>query len=93
MFTATQTHCGQYKPYGDFFRVWEISTDRSKEETVEWCFENLSKRRVPTSAEWHKNIRIDGEKSGDAGYYFAGYYAIEPIESGFKFTICEPFAD
>lgn len=90
---AKQIHCGQYKRYGDFFRVWEVKTDLSKEETVEWCFENLYKRRVPHTGEWHANIRYGGPKWSDASYYFAGYYSIEPIDGGFKFTICEPYAD
>lgn len=92
-FKATRTHAGQYKPYGDSFNEWDILTDATQEETVEWCFSNLYKRRVPPSAEWHANIRTGGKMSGDYGYYFAGYYDIKPIPGGFHFTICEPYAD
>jgi len=90
-----ETHCGQYKSYGDFFRVWEIETDcEDKEKILEYCFANIYKRRVPESVEWHRNVRFGtGEKSGDANYYFAGYYALEKMSTGFKFTVCEPFAD
>ena len=93
MIEAKQTHCGQYKRYGDFYREWAIQTDMGREETVNWCFENLYKRRVPTSEEWHKEIRVGGGHAGDYSYYFAGYYTISKIEGGYKFTICEPYAD
>ena len=49
MIEAKQIHCGQYKPYGDFFRVWNVQTDMTKEEAIKWCFENLYKRIVPPS--------------------------------------------
>lgn len=93
MIEAKQTHCGQYKRYGDFFRVWKIQTDMSKDEVIKWCFENLYKRIVPPSGEWHANIRFGGPKRNDANYYFAGYYSIEEIDGGFEFKICEPYAD
>lgn len=93
MIEAKQTHCGQYKRYGDFFREWFVESDMSEEETLEWCFSNLYKRRVPESAEWHANIRIGGAKSGDAGYYFAGYYTFKKVDNGYRFVICEPNAD
>lgn len=89
-----QIHCGQYKRYGDFFRVWEVKTDsKNKEEVLNYLFENVYKRKVPCSGEWHANVRYGGEKSSDPGYYFAGYYTLEEIEGGYKFTICEPYCD
>lgn len=93
-FNAKQTQCGQYKPYGDFFHVWEIETAcADREKVLEYCFTNLLKRRVPESAEWHHNIRYGNEKFGDADYHFAGYYTLENTGTGYKFTVCEPFAD
>lgn len=92
-FEARQTHVGQYKRYGDFFREWVITTDRSMEETVEWCFNNLYQRRVPPKEEWNRRIVYGGDKWSDMGYYFGGYYSILQIEKGFKFVICEPYAD
>lgn len=95
-FKATQTHCGQYKPYGDSFFVWDIETaceDRAK--VLEYCFSQLSKSRVPESAEWHRNIQAGGTKSGweNADYYFAGYYTLEKTGTGWKFTVCKPYDD
>lgn len=92
-FEARQTHVGQYKRYGDFFREWVITTDRSMEETVEWCFNNLYQRRVPPKEEWNRRIVYGGDKWGDMGYYFGGYYSISSLGNGFKFVICEPYAD
>lgn len=92
--TAEQTHCGQYKKYGDFFRKWDITTDEKDREIVlNYCFENLYKRRVPESAEWHRNIRYGGAEDGNANYYFAGYYTLDETNGGYKFTVCEPWCD
>ena len=94
MINSKQVHCGQYKRYGDFFRVWDIETDEDKNNVLEYCFTTLYKRRIPESPEWHKNIRFGtGSKSNDANYYFAGYYSLEKANKGFKFIICEPSTD
>lgn len=93
-FAAEQTHCGQYKPYGDFVREWKIETDLSEEETLEKCFTELLKRKVPESAEYHREIRYGtGSHSGDADYYFAGYYTLTGAENGYLFKVFEPYAD
>lgn len=93
-FKAKQIHCGQYKPYGDFFQVWDIETDcEDKSKVIEYCFTSLYQRHVPESGEYHANIRYGASKSGDANYYFAGYYELEKTGTGWKFTVCEPFAD
>lgn len=94
-FKAKRTHCGQYRPYGDFFRVWEIETNCEDEEKVlDFCFTELYTRRVPSKAEWSAEIRIgSGSHAHDPAYYFAGYYTLTKIENGYEFKICEPFAD
>lgn len=57
MIEAKQTHCGQYKPYGDFFRIWNVQTDLPQDEVVKWCFEKLYHGKVlPIHAEWRANI-------------------------------------
>lgn len=92
--SAEQTHCGQHKKYGDFFREWDIITgEKDREVVLDYCFENLHKRKVPESAEWHRNIRHGAEKSRDACYYFAGYYTLTKTSNGYKFTVCEPYCD
>lgn len=94
MIKAKQTHCGQYKRYGDFFRVWEIETDEADEAVREYCFNELYKRELPTEAEWRAAIRYpNGEHCNDPGYYFRGYHKLMKTETGYTFTVCEPFAD
>ena len=94
MINAKQTHCGQYKRYGDFFRVWEIETDEAEEAVKEYCFSELYKKKLPTSGEFHAAIRFpDGEHCHDAAYYFRGYYSLTKTDTGYTFKVCEPFAD
>lgn len=92
---SKMTHCGQYKPYGDYIQEWDIEADGVDSETIlNYCFENLSKKQLPEKSEYTKNIRYgSGEHSGDAGYYFAGYYTLFKTESGYKFSTYEPYAD
>ena len=89
-----QIHCGQYKPYGDWFEKWKIITEnKNKDDILKYCFENLYKHEVPPHHEWSTNIAYGHEKFDDANYYFRGYYELDKIEDGYIFTICEPFAD
>lgn len=57
MFEARQTHSGQYKPYGDFVREWDIKSDLPQEEVIKKCFTELCKRKLPESVEYHTEIR------------------------------------
>lgn len=93
MFEAMLVHSGQYKRYGDSYSEWNVLTKRSKEETVEWCLTELLKKRIPSSEEWHSNVRYGGARSGDYDYYFGGYYDIRPVSDGFRFIVCYPYAD
>lgn len=94
-FKTKRTYCGQYRPYGDYFRVWEIETDcEDKEQVLDFCFTELYEKRIPPKAEWSAEIRIgSGSHAHDPAYYFAGYYKLTKIENGYEFKICEPFAD
>ena len=102
MIKATNIHSGQYKRYGDFFRVWDIESDEPKEAVLAYCFKEIYKRDpiLPTEAEWRKNIRIGGSQSGNASYYFRGYYTLKSAGGSYEgeitkytFTVCEPYAD
>lgn len=91
---AKQIHCGQYKRYGDYFRVWEIKTDgESKEEVLKYIRENVHKSDLPPSGEWSANVRYGGERSNDPAYYFRGCYTLEEVDGGYKYTVKEPFCD
>lgn len=101
MIKAEQIHCGQYKKYDDFHRIWTIETDEPRESVLKYCFSELHNKsyEVPPSAEWHDNIRYGGEKSGDMSYYFRGYYDLVKLSRDgespdvYKFEIVEPYAD
>lgn len=91
---AKVIHCGQYKRYGDFYRVWEIKTDgESEEEVLKYIRENVHKADLPPSGEWSANVRYGGKRWNDAAYYFRGCYSLEEIEGGYKYTVKEPFCD
>lgn len=99
MIQATKIHQGQYKRYGDSFDVWMIDTgseELTEEQVVAWGFENLNnKRTLPIEAEWRRNVRYDGPRGNDPGYYFDGYYKIRSsnIPNTWEFTICRPYCD
>lgn len=89
-----QIHCGQYKRYGDFYRVWEIKTDgESEEEVLKFIRENVQKTDLPPAGEWSANVRYGGERANDPAYYFRGCYSLEEIEGGYKYTVKEPYCD
>lgn len=91
---SKQVHCGQYRRYGDFFRVWEITTEETdRNKVLEYCKNELSKKELPEAGEYKKNIRHGGKEDGNAHYYFKGYYSLEEVETGWKFTVCEPYCD
>lgn len=91
---AKLIHSGQYKRYGDTFRVWEIKTDgESKEEVLKYIRENVHKSNLPPSGEWSANIRYGGERHNDPAYYFRGFYTLEAVDGGYKYTVKEPFCD
>ena len=56
VFNAKIAHRGQYKSYGDYFRVWEIESDMPKEAVIEKCFSELHKTKLPEKKEWSKEI-------------------------------------
>lgn len=90
----TQIHCGQYKRYGDFFRVWEIETDEQDDNKVlEYCQNEICKKKIPSFSEWKPKIMHGGSEFGNPNYYFAGYCKLEKIENGYKYTVCEPYCD
>lgn len=89
---AKLIHCGQYERYGDFFRVWKIKTDgESKEEVLKYIRENVHKYDLPPAGEWAVNVRYGGEKYNDPAYYFRGYYTLDKIKGGYRYTVREPY--
>lgn len=84
-FIVTHAYSGQASPYKDYLREWYIKTDATKEETIEYCFNNLYMHRLPSRSDWEKGIGINCPSD-----YWAGYYYIDTISGGYRFTICQP---
>ena len=93
----------QRERYGDYYKTWEIVTDgESKKEVIEYCLNNLVNNKpytdsddspLPESAEFHKLIRYGEKRSGDAAYYFRGYWEMKDMDNGYLFTYVQPYAD
>lgn len=82
-------HSGQYRRYGDFYRVWDINDpDASPDEILAHFFKD--KQPLPNAAEFSAKTR---KGDFDIGYYFRGYYKLDKTEYGYRFTICEPYCD
>lgn len=89
-----QIQSAQDKPYGDFFRKWKITTEEQDIEKIrKYCLENLAKKELPEYQEFLKNIRYGGAESGNADYYFRGYYTLGRTDYGYLFILGEPYAD
>lgn len=91
---AKVIHCGQYTPYGDFFRVWDIQTDgESRDEVLKWVRENVCSKELPPDEEWLPNICPGGPRHNDPDYYFRGRYSMEKIHGGYRYIVREPYCD
>ena len=86
-FTITWTHTGQYRPYGDSFYVANIVTSCKDESTV------IEAMRVADSHMPKYSKKEWDAMHKDAGTYFAGWYQVEPIPEGWKYTECKPYTD
>ena len=78
------THSGQYRPYGDTFRVAEIKTEDTNPQSILELMRVFFRYDVPLKENWGK---------GTMAEYFAGWCTVEPIEGGFRYTKCEPWTD
>lgn len=92
MIEAKRVFTGQRKRYGEYIREWEIHTDCTEKQAVDWCFDHLGIERVPSFEDWQKERK---REDGSLKYsvFFAGYYIIQKKPWGFLFTIRMPYAD
>ena len=89
---AIETYSGQKKRYGDYFREWDIETEKTDfSEVLSECKKELCNRDIPLERDWLTNIR--GDKSGDMSYYFGGYCKLVKKDNGWHFTVGMPYAD
>lgn len=77
-------HSGQYRPYGDTFRVFNITTNDKDSASILEVMRSLYGYDVPLKKDWNPC---------DIDCYFNGYCEIEAIDGGFKYTKCEPYTD
>ena len=77
-------HVGQYHPYGDFFRVFNIYTNDTNWENILQVMHILYDYEVPLKKNWDCH---------NIASYFEGYCEIKPIDEGFQYIKCEPYDD
>lgn len=79
------THLGQYRPYGDTFRVAEIHCEGelSKDEILA----AVDNGNVPSREEY------EALPNATASDYFRGWYFLEHTSYGYKYTKQEPYTD
>lgn len=92
---AKLIHCGQYEPYGDYFRVWDIQTDgESRDEVLKWVRENVYGKDLPPDEEWSENLCYCGPRFDDLDYYFRGrYFFSKNDDDCYRYTVIEPYCD
>lgn len=88
------THTGQYEPYGDHYRVYELETDMGREEVEAWCKrEILSSRDVPSEAEFKARVKSD-EYEMDFSEYIRGYWYLQQADDHvWRFTRVTMYTD
>ena len=95
MIKATQTHHGQYRPYGDSYDVWIIDTEEAMEfdDVLAWCRENLiGGSTVPLRKQFYDSKLHD--ESFTWSDYFKGYVELYRYTStSWKFEKVRPYAD
>jgi hypothetical protein len=85
MAQVTWIHVGQYRPYGDTFRVAEIHTE-CELSTAE-ILALVNNGNVPSKEEY------DVLPNRTVMDYFRGWYFIERTSYGYKYTKQEPYTD
>lgn len=85
-YEVSWTHVGQYRRYGDFFRVAEIRTTNRDPNAILEIMKTFYRCDVPLKKDWDNKRKTMSE-------YFAGWCIVEPIPGGFKYTKCEPYDD
>lgn len=87
-FIVTVSHTGQFRPYGDFFRIYDINTNCPDKDIVVDMVKTILRpedKNIPGEGIWRK---LEGPDN-----YFRGYYTIEKTSTGWRYTKCEPYAD
>lgn len=82
-------HTGQYRPYGDLHYVYEIETDATAEETLEFCKrEILHSRDLPEEQDFFNANRNHEMEMSE---YFKGYYKFKRGQGCYIFEKVMPY--
>lgn len=76
-----------------FHDIFQIQTPMpmSSEQVLDACFDNFTKIRVPSSEEWHEQIKEGNEHFEDWCYYYNGFYKLEMKQNNiWEFTYVTP---
>lgn len=87
-FIATVVHTGQYHPYGDTFRIYDIITNCPNKDIVVDMVKTFiapEDKNVPVKEEWRN---LEGPDN-----YFRGYYELKVEPYGYRYIKCEPYTD
>lgn len=87
-FIATVEHTGQYRPYGDTFRIYNINTYCPNKDIVVDMVKTFiapEDKNVPVKEEWRK---LEGPDN-----YFRGYYELKVEPYGYRYIKCKPYTD
>lgn len=77
-------HGGQYHPYGDTFRVFNIKCDDDDPNNILKIMKIHYGYEVPLKKDWNQHNIFS---------YFEGYCEVVKTDDGFKYTKCEPYTD
>jgi hypothetical protein len=81
------THSGQYRPYGDTYRVFIVKSDKPESEVEKYCTEHV--RECKLSREEYLKDEREGVK--DFGDHFRSSYSFRKVKDGeYFYKITEP---
>ncbi len=84
LYQVEQVHSGQYHPYGDTHRVFNILCEDSTEDEIYDLMRVFFNYNVPLKKDWNQR---------DVVSYFNGCCEITKIEGGWKYDKIEPYTD
>ena len=81
----------QPRPYADHVWEWEVITDKSEAEVLDYCRKNLkdAKRDAATYLKDYRTKSFDALMDVVCG----GYYEIFKTEGGYKYRVVQEYID
>lgn len=90
---AVMIQCGvQARPYADHVWEWNVQTDRTEEETLEWCRKNL--KDAPRSETEYRDAKNKAPGFSEMMQVVCeGRYSIQPVPGGYRYTVTRDYID